>query len=291
MRKLLCLFLALASAAGHAAITVVDDAGNKIALPARAQRIISLAPHVTEILFAAGGGDRIAGTTEFSDYPPAAKQIPLIGNNSQIDIERVAALHPDLVIVWQSGNTARQIAQLRELGVPMFISEPAHVDDVATTLLRFGQLLGTEKTAQAAADAFRAKMAQLGATYGKRAPVRLFYQIWDKPLYTLSGSSITSDIMRLCGGVNVFGALRVKAPQVSTEAVLQEDPEAIFAGEQHERADAGLNLWRPYKNMRAVEHGNLFILNGELLTRAGPRMAQGAAEMCEKLEQARQRRK
>jgi iron complex transport system substrate-binding protein len=291
MRKFLFVLLAMASAAGHAAITVVDDAGNKITLPARAQRIISMSPHVTEMLFAAGGGERIVGTTEFSDYPPAAKQIALVGNNSQLDIERVAALHPDLIVVWQSGNTARQIAQLRELGVPVFFSEPAHIDDVATTLQRFGQLLGTEKTAQAQAEAFRAKIAQLGAAYGKRAPVRVFYQIWDKPLYTLSDSSIVSDAIRMCGGVNVFGKLKVKAPQVSVEAVLQEDPEAIFAGEQHERADAGLNLWRQYKSMQAVQRGNLFTLGGELLTRAGPRMAQGAADMCEKLELARQRRK
>jgi iron complex transport system substrate-binding protein len=252
---------------------------------------MSMSPHVTEMLFAAGGGDRIVGTTEFSDYPPAAKQIALVGSNSQLDIERVVALRPDLIIVWQSGNTARQIEQLRALGIPMFYSEPARIDDVATTLLRFGQLLGTEKTAQPVAAAFRATMAQLAAGHSKRAPVRVFYQIWDKPLYTLSDSSIVSDVIRMCGGVNVFGQLRVKAPQVSIEAVLQANPEAIFGGDQHDPADAGLNIWKPFKDLQAVRRDNLFTLGGELLTRAGPRMAQGAGHMCEKLELARQRRK
>ncbi|MDZ4366627.1 MAG: hypothetical protein U0987_06315, partial [Afipia sp.] len=118
-----------------------------------------------------------------------------------------------------------------------------------------------------------------------------FYQIWDKPLYTLNGKHIVSDAIRLCGGENVFGGLAVKAPEVSIEAVIEEDPEAIFGGDQHDPADAGLNIWRPFPRMQAVKRGNMFTLGGELLTRATPRMAEGAASLCEKLEQARQRRR
>jgi iron complex transport system substrate-binding protein len=291
MRNNLFALLLLAAASSHAAITVTDDVGNKVTLANKAQRIISMSPHVTEMLFAAGGGARIVGTSEYSDYPPEANQIPRVGSNSNLDIERVLSMRPDLIIVWHSGNTARQLEQLRALGIPMFYSEPARIDDVPSTLLRFGQLLGTEAVAQPVAEHFRAKMAQLAASYGKRAPVRVFYQIWDKPLYTLSDSSIVSDAIRMCGGVNVFGQLRIKAPQVSIEAVLQENPEAIFGGDQHDPADAGLNIWKPYKTLTAVQRGNLFTLGGELLTRAGPRMVQGAANMCEKLELARQRRK
>jgi iron complex transport system substrate-binding protein len=290
IRSMIFLALALAGAASHAAVTVVDDAGNRLTLNKPAQRIISMAPHVTELVFAAGGGERIVGAMNFSDFPEAAKRIPLVGNNSQIDMERVVALKPDLMIVWQSGNTSRQLAQLRELGVPMFYSEPKKLDEVATSLTRLGTLMGTDKTAQAAADAFRASIAQLGARYGKRPTVRVFYQIWDKPLYTLNGAHIVTDAIRLCGGENIFGAQKVKAPAVSIEAVLQEDPEVIFGGDQHDPADAGLNIWKPYKTMKAVQRGNLFTLGGELLTRAGPRMALGAVDMCEKLELARQRR-
>jgi len=283
--------LLLATGAAQAAISVVDDGGATVTLSKPAQRVISMAPHVTELLFAAGGGARVVGAMNFSDYPEAAKKIPLVGSNSQLDMERVIALKPDLIVVWQSGNTARQLENLRSLGIPMFQSEPQRLDQVATSLLRLGQLLGTETVANGAAAQFRARIAALGARYGKRPTVRVFYQIWDKPLYTLNGNHIVSDAIGLCGGENVFGALKVKAPEVSLEAVMQADPEAIFGGDQHDPADAGLNIWKPYQGMLAVKRGNLFTLGGELLTRSGPRMVLGAADLCEKLELARQRRR
>jgi iron complex transport system substrate-binding protein len=283
--------MALAAGSAHAAVTVMDDAGASVTLQQPARRIISMAPHITELLFAAGGGERVVGVMNFSDYPEAAKKIALVGSSSQLDMERVVALKPDLLVVWQSGNTARQLEQLRGLGIPMFYSEPQRLDEVASSVTRLGQLMGTSTTAQRVAADFRAKIASLGARYSKRAPVRVFYQIWDKPLYTLNGKHIVSDAIALCGGVNVFGKLAVKAPEVSIEAVIQEDPEAIFGGDRHDPADAGLNIWKPFPRLQAVRQGNMFTLGGELLTRATPRMAEGAASLCEKLEQARQRRR
>mgnify|MGYP000008682080 CR=1 FL=1 len=288
--KIILLALAACASAANAAISVVDDAGNRVTLQQPARRIISMSPHVTELLFAAGGGSRIVGAMNFSDYPEAAKRIPLIGSNSQIDMERAVALKPDLLIVWQSGNTARQLEQIRQLGVPVFFSEPRKLDDVATSLTRFGQLLGTEATAQQAAAAYRAQVAALAARHGKRPTVRVFYQIWDKPVYTLSGDHMVSDAIRLCGGENIFASLKVKAPSVSIEAVLQADPEVIAGDEQHGPDDAGITIWKPYKTMTAVARGNLFTLNSELLTRSGPRLPQGVAQLCERLETARQRR-
>jgi iron complex transport system substrate-binding protein len=290
MKKILLALLACATCAANAAITVVDDAGKPVTLARPAQRIISMAPHVTELLFAAGGGARIVGVMNYSDYPEAAKKIPLIGSNSQIDVERVIALKPDLLVVWKSGNTARQIAQLESLGIPVFHSEPRRLDQVADNMLRFGQLLGTGATAQAAAGEYRAKIASLASRYGKRPRVRVFYQIWDRPLYTLNDEQIASDAIRLCGGVNVFAGLKVVAPEVSVEAVLQQDPEVILGDEEYEPGERGLTIWKPYSGMTAVRRGNLFKLNGELLTRPGPRTAEGAAALCEKLELARQRR-
>jgi iron complex transport system substrate-binding protein len=194
-------------------------------------------------------------------------------------------------VVWQSGNTQRQLEQLGELGIPVFHSEPGRLDDVAASLQRFGRLLGTESVAQAAAAGYRASIANLRARYAGRPPVRVFYQVWDKPIYTLSSKHIIDDAIRLCGGRNVFAGLKVVAPSVSTEAVLKENPEAIFGGDRHDADDAGIGIWKPYRGMLAVERGNLFRLEGELLTRPGPRMAQGAAQLCEKIELARQRRK
>lgn len=285
----LSLFMLAASA--QAAVTVVDDAGARVTLARPAQRIISMAPHVTELLFAAGGGARIVGAMNYSDYPAAARSIPLIGSNSQIDIERVIAMKPDLLVVWQSGNTARQIAQLHSLGIPVFHSEPRRLDEVATSLLRFGQLLGTEATAQAAAGAYRARLAALRARYANRPPVTVFYQAWDSPLYTLNGEQIASDAIRACGGRNIFADLKTVAPQVGVEAVVQRNPEAIVGGKLYTPQDRGLSIWQPYKGMTAVRRNNLFTLDEELLTRPGPRVIDGAAALCRRLDEARARRR
>ncbi len=279
------------AAAGSQAITVNDDLGLPVTLARPAQRIISLSPHVTELLFAVGGGARILGTMNYSDYPEEAKKIPLIGSNSQIDIEKVLALKPDLIVVWQSGNTARQLEQLSRLGVPIFNSEPKKMDEIATSLTRLGVLLGTEPVAQAAAQHFRSKLAALASQYSKRPPVRVFFQIWDKPIYTLGGHHIVNDAISVCGGENIFASQKTVAPSVSVEAVLQENPEVIIGGSQYDPADAGINIWKPYKTMLAVKQGNMVTMAGESLTRSGPRMVDGTRTLCEKIDQARQRRK
>jgi iron complex transport system substrate-binding protein len=281
--------LALVSSTAAADISVLDDSGARVTLRQPARRVISLAPHVTELLFAAGGGARVVGAINFSDYPEAARKVPVVGSSSALDMERVLALKPDLLVVWQSGNTERQLEQLRQTGIPIFYSEPARLEQVATSLTRFGQLLGTGPAAEKAAQDFRARIGALAARYARRPPVRVFYQIWDKPLYTINNTQIASDAMRLCGGVNIFGQLQVKAPVVSTEAVLEQDPEAIIGSVRDDSPEAGLHLWRAYKGMLAVRRGNLFS-PPESLTRAGPRMVAGVTDLCEKLELARQRR-
>ena len=273
----------------NAAITVRDDDGNVITLAKPAQRIVAMSPHVTELLFAAGGGERIVGAVTYSDYPEAAKKIPRIGTNRQIDMERVIAMKPDLIVAWMHGSSERQIDTLRQLGIPIFHSEPLKLDGIADNVQRLGQLLGTENVAQPAAAQIRAQFAALTKQYASRPPVRMFYQVWDKPLYTLSGGSIVTDAMRVCGGVNIFADLKVTAPVVSIEGVLQADPEAIFG--TAEKDYGGVTLWKQYTTMKAVRNGNLFTLDGELLNRAGPRMVDGTRAMCEMLEQARQRRK
>ena len=272
-------------------ISVRDDDGMTVTLQKPAQRVISMAPHVTEMLFAAGGGDHIVGVVSYSDYPEAAKRIANIGDNRQVDLERVIALKPDLLVVWRHGGSERQLAQLRALGIPMFHSEPHKLDDIADSLLRLGQLMGTERAAQQAAAELRRQLAALAAQYAGRPPVRLFYQVWDKPLYTLNGAHIVSDAMRLCGGANIFAAMKTTAPVVSTEAVLQENPEAIFGSSEKSDPSGGINMWKAFPGVTAVRRENLFKLDGNLLNRAGPRMIAGATVLCEKLEIVRQHRK
>jgi iron complex transport system substrate-binding protein len=291
MKNYLLLALCLCATQAMAAIAVQDDAGQTVTLAKPAQRVVTLAPHVTELVFAAGGGARIVGTVSYSDFPAAAKSIPQVGDNRQIDIERVIALKPDLIVVWLHGSAERQIEPLRALGIPLFYSEPRRLDDIADSILRLGRLLGSDQTAQAAAAELRLKLAKLKTQYQNRPPVRTFYQVWDKPLYTLNGQHIVSDAMRVCGGENIFANMTVAAPNISIEAVLQQDPEVILSGDQRNQSSGGVNLWKPYTTMTAVRRGNLFSLNGDLLSRSGPRMIDGAAALCEKLEQARQHRK
>jgi iron complex transport system substrate-binding protein len=290
--KILAALLSIALAGAttaQAAVTVRDDDGNVITLQKPAMRIIAMAPHVTELLYAAGGGDKIVGAVTYSDFPEAAKSLPRIGTNRQIDMERVIAMKPDLIVAWMHGSSERQIETLRQLGVPIFHSEPQKLDGIAETLIKLGQLMGTESVAQPAAADIRQQFAALAKKYSNRPPVTMFYQVWDKPLYTLNGASIVSDAIRLCGGVNIFSDLKVTAPIVSIEAVLQSDPEAIFG--TAEKDYGGVTLWKQYATMKAVRNDNLFTLNGELLNRAGPRMVAGTAGLCEKLDLARQHRK
>lgn len=284
------LISALGAAHIHAlaAITVNDDDGKPVTLQRPAQRVVALAPHVTELLFAAGGADKIVGAVNFSDYPEAAKQIPRVGDNRQVDMERLLAMKPDLLVVWRHGSSERQIEQMRQLGIPMYHSEPKKLDQIADNLEKMGKLLGTEATANAAAKELRQKLAALRAQYATRAPVRTFYQVWDRPLYTLNGEHIVSDALKACGGQNIFADQKVTAPVVSVEAVLEADPEAVFA--TAEKDYGGVNLWRPYKTLKAIRQDNLFTIDGNLLNRAGPRMIAGTAVLCEKLEEARRHR-
>lgn len=282
------LVAGLVTGAAQAAVTVKDDAGQAVTVDKPALRVVSMAPHVTELLFAAGGGSRVVGAVNYSDYPEAAKRIPRIGSNREIDIERVIALKPDLIVAWMHNSSERQIDLVRKLGVPVFQSDPQTLDSIPESVLRLGRLMGTEAAAEATATQLRKQLAGLRAQYAKRPPVRTFYQVWDKPLYTLSGKSILTDAMRLCGGVNIFDSLNVVAPIVTIESVLQANPEAIIA--TAEKNYGGVELWKQYGSVQAVRNKNLFTLDGNLLNRAGPRMIEGTAAMCEVLEQARKHR-
>lgn len=280
----------LAVQPASAVISVRDDGGNLVTLTSPAQRIVTLAPHVTELVYAAGAGSRIVGTVSYSDFPEAARAIPRIGNSRQIDIERLVSLKPDLLVVWLHGNAERQLEPLRKLGIPLFYSEPRTLRDVPETLQRLGMLFGTEKEAKQSADEFSARLGKLASRYAAKPPVRVFYQVWDRPLYTLSNRHIVGDAIRLCGGVNIFGGLPVPAPTVTMEAVILENPEAILSGQTGKQASDRLEAWKRYPAIAAVRHGSLFTVDADLLSRPGPRIINGAAALCDKLETVRAKR-
>ncbi|WP_420813215.1 cobalamin-binding protein [Pararobbsia silviterrae] len=297
----------VASHAHAAAITVTDDSGAVVTLQAPAHRVISLAPHTTELIYAAGGADAIVGAVSFSDYPSAARALPRVGDNQALDLEKIVALKPDLLVVWRHGNVAQQIDALRALGIPMFESEPKRLPEIAQNLHKLGALMGTEAVADHAAADFTARIDALRARYAQRSPVRVFYQIWDNPPMTLSGQHMVSDVIALCGGQNVFASLAPIAPTVSTEAVIAANPEAIVTGRYDDSPHAGtddrardasspqatpalpksLDRWKAWPQIAAVAHDNLFSVNADWMDRAGPRIADGAGELCAELDVAR----
>lgn len=286
MKKILPFALTLLCAQARADIVLRDDTQTEVRLPAPAVRIVSLAPNITEVVYAAGAGGKLVATVDFSDYPAAAKTLPRVGSYARVDVEAVAALRPDLVLAWDSGNPPAAVAQLRKLGIPVFVTEPTALDDVARDLERYGTLAGTSAGVRAA-QAFRIRMATLQQEYAARKPVRVFYQVWDEPLMTVNGKQIISDVIRLCGGVNVFANLPALAPTVSTEAVLTENPDVIIAGGMGERNAAWLEPWKKWPRLKATARGNLFFIDPNLLQRHTPRLLDGAEALCAKLEEAR----
>ncbi len=289
-RLLLIAWLATAGGLVQAEVAVVDDTGATVRLAQPARRIVSLAPHLTETLFAAGAGERVVGTVEYSDYPPAASRITRVGGYSRLDLERVAALQPDLIIAWQSGNVAAHVDRLRALGFRIYISQPNRIDDVASEIERLGVLAGSAPVAGRAAEAFRQRFAGLQKRYGSRPPVRTFYEIWKQPLMTVGRQQIISDVIRLCGGDNVFGQLDTMAPTVTVEAVIVANPEAIVASGMGEARPEWLDDWLRWTTITAVARGNLFFVPPDLIQRHTPRLLDGADLLCRHLETARSRR-
>ncbi|MFZ5557501.1 MAG: cobalamin-binding protein [Pseudomonadota bacterium] len=280
--------LALAcAAAGAAEVVVIDDEGREIRLAAPAQRIVSLAPHVTELLFAAGAGERIVGTLDYSDYPAQAKRIPRIGSSEAIQFEKLVALQPDLVIGWSSGNGPRTLPRLRALGLTVFASEIRTVGQIPETLERLGRIAGTGAEGERAAAEFRARLAALEAAYRDRPQVSVFYQIWNPPLMTVNGDHLISRAIEICSGRNVFAGLPMLTPHVSVEAVVAADPQIIIGGSVGGQRPAWLDEWRRYRQMQAVINGHLDVVPADLLHRPTPRFVDGVARLCEALERVR----
>lgn len=287
LRPLLALALALCSATALSAITVEDDSGETVTLAAPAQHIVSLAPHITELLYAAGAGERIVGVGSYSDYPPAARTLPQVGSHTGIDLERLLALKPDLVIAWQSGNGVRLIERLRGLGLTVFVSEPSRLEDVPRTLEQLGRLADSSAAAQAAAAAFRERQQRLAERYSQRPPLPVFYQIWHQPLMTVNGEHLISEVIRLCGGRNIFSDLRSLAPTVDVESVLAARPQVIIVSGADAGRPAVMDDWRRWPRLPAVAENQLYFIPPDIIQRHSPRILEGARVLCEQLEQAR----
>jgi iron complex transport system substrate-binding protein len=283
------LALALAAAAGARAEAPGAAAGGAGSVEAP-PRIVSLSPHITELLFAAGAGDRIVGVDDESDYPAAAASIARVGEISALDVEGLLKLKPTLVILWDSGTPARRKAELERLNLRLYVTEQRHLDDIESILIEFGRLAGTSPVAIAAARKYRQDLDQLRAQYAGRRRLTVFYQVWDRPLYTLSGAHVVSEMLSLCGGDNVFADLSTlaPAPAVDKEAVLARNPDVIIIGANGAEGARQVSDWSEFPGLRAVQTHRVYTVDPSLTGRMAPRILEGVAAICSLLDRARE---
>lgn len=280
------LHLALALA-GARTRTVIDDAGHRVTVNYPPRRIVSLAPAATEMLFAAGAGDQVVATDDASVEPPAARRLSKLGDLADVDMERLIALKPDVVVVWPFGTSPAQIALLSRLGLPVYREQATTLGAIADSIQRIGELAGTSAVADRVAGKLRARVAALVHRYARaRDPPTALLEVWNRPLYIVGGRELMSDALRVCGARNAFADLTEAAPAVSVEAVIGRDPDMIIAAAPPGQGAAWLAGWRRFPMLRAVRSGRLIDFEDQRLSALGPGAIAATAVLCAKIAAA-----
>ncbi len=271
-------------------VQVTDFKGSIIRLDQPAQRIVALAPHIVENVFTAGAGEQLIGVVTYSDYPPQATDLPIVGGYAKTNLEKILELKPDLVIAWESGNSDASVARIQELGFPVYIDQPKEIDDVAKSIRDIGVLSGTNGIAEVAAVRFLDQVNKLRSQFANKPIVKTFYQVWNSPLQTINGGHIISDAIKLCGGVNIYASESAIAPIVNIESILERDPEVIIAsGMSHSRPE-WLDEWDAWPSLTAVKSDNLYFVNPDHIQRHTARILNGIDEICKQFQEARSKR-
>jgi len=273
-----------AVSAGAYALQASDDRGVAISLGQPVERIVSLAPHLAEIAFAAGAGAKLAGVSSFSRHPAEAARLPVVATHGRVDIERLIALRPDLVLAWQSGNSALQIDRLERIGIRVFVTEVRALADIPRVVRVVGALAGSVEVAEARARQFENEIADLRKRYAAERRVAVFLEIWHRPWLTVNGGHLISDAVRLCGGRNVFAAAKTLTPLVSREQILDARPEAIITSGFGSEA---LQAWRGLELVPAVRNRRIYAIDPDWLHAQGPHVLEGVRALCGRLELAR----
>jgi iron complex transport system substrate-binding protein len=271
------LGLLLALSAQADPVRLVDDSGLALEFDRPPRRIISLSPHLTELLFAVGAGAQVVGVDSASDYPQAALSLPRVGDFSHINYERILALHPDLVIVWVGGNRAADVHALTRMGLPVLHTQATRLDDVARLLRMIGRASGHAAEGEAAAQDFSTRLAALKVPAARAPPLYVFYEVWDRPLMTVGGTHWISDALALCGAHNIFADLDALAPVVSLEAVLRRAPALIVSGSD---APDMRSQWQRFASLPAVRNQAFVRVDADRLHRLTPRLLEGVAQLC-----------
>ncbi|MDH3531493.1 MAG: cobalamin-binding protein [Gammaproteobacteria bacterium] len=258
------------------------------ARPASYSRLVTLAPNLTELVFAAGAGDNLVGVSAYSDYPPAARDLPVVGDAFTVDQERLALLDPDALLVWQSGTPTRVVDDLRRIGYHVEVIRTRNIDDVAAAIAQIGRLTGHQAAAEKAAAEYVDGLNALRRRFAAKDPVRVFYQVSRRPLFTVNGSHFVSNLIELCGGQNIFADLDELAPTIDVEAVVARDPEAMLASDASD-TDAFAE-WDRWPNIAANRYRNRYLMPADEIGRATPRLLIAAEAVCSALDEARARR-
>jgi iron complex transport system substrate-binding protein len=274
------------SGAGARGDTIIDDDQRALQLGSRAPRIVSLAPGATAMLFAAGAGAQVVGTSDYSNEPAAAKRIERVGDSQSFDLERILALHPDVVVVWSGGTSALQIDKLERVGLTVYHHRIERLGDIPDSIRRLGAMAGTQSQARSAAASLGERIAALRQLYAGVHGGSVLIQVWDHPIYTVGGSELLSDVVGICGLHNVYADLREPGPAVSLESVLERDPEVILAvGSDQRTAAEWAQRWSRYPTLHAVRSGRLLPWSDPRLSRLGPSMVDAAESLCSALTQ------
>lgn len=263
-------------------MTVQDDLGNRLTFDHPIKRIITLAPHLTEMVAAAGAEQYLVGVSSYSDFPPTVKKLPQVNTAIELNLELIVLLKPDLVIAWDGGNSVKQLVKLHELKIPIFYSHLKKLSDIPNTIIKIGTLTQTTQIATKNAAEFKSKWQQLAKEYARKSPVTVFYQLTTQPLLTLNKQSLINEVIELCGGKNVYADTYGIVPEVTDESVINSNPDVIIAMHEHD-----LQHWLSFHTLRAVQYKHLYVMNPDLLERYGPRIIDGAQMLCRNISQVR----
>ena len=243
-----------------------------------ATRVVSLAPSLSEIVVELGATDLLVGRLEAGETLPELVNVASVGGYGQLDMERLLSLRPDLILLWPGSVGVAQRDQLKRLNIPTFTAEPKNLTQLIDQVEGVATALNRAERGRELAARLRARLEQLRQQHAREQPLRVFYQVWDRPLYTVGGGQIISDALALCGARNVFADVSLPAPQVSVESVLQRNPDVIIAGTQ-----AQLDAWKAWPQLEAVKQGRLLLLADKGLERPSGQMIEATARLCEQL--------
>jgi iron complex transport system substrate-binding protein len=283
IRWLLPALAALTAADAHA-LQASDDRGVAVSLARPAARIVTLAPHLAEIAYAAGVGAKLVGVSTFSRRPPEAERLPMVASAGRVDIERLIALRPDLVLAWQSGNPPLQVERLERIGMRVFATEVHALSDIPRIVRAVGVLGGSAELAERSAGDFESEIARLRERYAAKPRVAVLVEVWHRPMLTVSGAHLISDALAVCGGRNVFAASKTLTPLVSREQVLEAQPRAIVTGGLGSEAPSA---WRGFELVQAVRGHRIYSIDPDSLYAQGPHVLEGVRALCQRLDQAR----